>query len=102
MRDIDRWAAIVQEAEDGYTSLTSQASKDDAASSPTSRIPPERYKRLTVKQLIDKIKQNVEPYEQDFTVKFIDMKTKKEHSLVVMTTRVDPEIDELQIFFDFK
>lgn len=99
MRDIDRWAAIVQEAEDGYSSLTNPP---EETSSGVSRIPAEKYKRLTVKELVDKIKQNVEPYEQDFTVKFIDLKTKKEHSLVVMSTRVDPEIDELQIFFDFK
>lgn len=99
MRDIDRWAAIVQEAEDGYASLTKQ---DEENISPTSRIPPEKYKRFTLAQLLDILKRTVAPYEKDFTVKFIDMKTRKEHSLAVISTRVDPEVDEVQVFFDFK
>lgn len=47
MRDIDHWAAIVQEAEDGYSSLTKQAN-EDSVSAPSSRIPPEKYKRMTL------------------------------------------------------
>jgi len=46
MRDIDHWATLVQEAEDGYASLTKQDDVDLAA--PSSRIPPEKYKRLTM------------------------------------------------------
>lgn len=100
MRDIDQWAAIVQEAEDGYSSLTKQP--EDEVTSLTSRIPPEKYKRLTVDQLVKKISNCVAPYEKDFTVKFIELKTGKTHDLAVFSTRVDPEIDEVQIFFDFK
>lgn len=100
MRDIDHWATLVQEAEDGYASLTKQDDVDLAA--PSSRIPPEKYKRLTMAQLLDILKKNVAPYEKDFTVKFIDMKTGKSHDLAVFSTRVDPEIDEVQIFYDFK
>lgn len=51
MRDIDHWAALVQEAEDGYAALTKQ---DDISEigAPSSRIPPEKYKRLTMAQLL--------------------------------------------------
>lgn len=48
MRDIDHWAAIVQEAEDGYSSLTKQDEVEGAVPPPSSRIPPEKYKRLTL------------------------------------------------------
>lgn len=99
MRDIDHWAAIVQEAEDGYSSLTKQDAGDAA---PSSRIPPEKYKRFTMAQLLDILKQNVAPYEKDFTVKFIELKSGKQHELAVFSTRVDPDIDEVQVFFDFK
>lgn len=47
MRDIDHWAELVQEAEDGYSSLTKQDDAGDLAA-PSSRIPPEKYKRLTM------------------------------------------------------
>jgi len=97
MRDIDRWAMIVQEAEDGYTSLTKEE-----VTTPASRIPLERYKRFTVEELVNKLKQSVAPYEKDFTVKFIDIKTKKASTLAVLSTRVDTENDELQVFFDLK
>lgn len=102
MRDIDHWAAIVQEAEDGYSSLTKQDEVEGAVQPPSSRIPPEKYKRLTLAQLIKILKQPVAPYEEDFTVKFVDMKTGKSHDLAVFSTRVDPEIDEVQVFYDFK
>lgn len=94
MRDIDHWAALVQEAEDGYSSLTKQ---DDAAelTAPSSRIPPEKYKRLTMAQLLDLLKKNVAPYEKDFTVKFVNMKSGKANDLAVFSTRVDPESDEV-------
>ena len=94
MRDIDHWAAIVQEAEDGYSSLTKQ---DDAAelTAPSSRIPPEKYKRLTMAKLLDLLKKNVAPYEKDFTVKFVNMKSGKANDLAVFSTRVDPESDEV-------
>lgn len=100
MNDIDRWAAIVQEAEDGYSSLTKQEDPEDITR--VSRIPLEKYKRLTMAQLIDILKQNVTPYESDFTVKFTELKTGKSHELAVFSTRVDPDIDEVQVFFDFK
>jgi len=45
--------------------------------------------------LIKILKQPVAPYEEDFTVKFVDMKTGKSHDLAVFSTRVDPEIDEV-------
>ena len=101
MRDIDHWAALVQEAEDGYSSLTKQ---DDTAelAAPSSRIPPEKYKRLTMAQLLEILKKNVAPYEKDFTVKFVNMKTGKANDLAVFSTRVDPEIDEVQVFYDFR
>ena len=95
MRDIDRWAAIVQEAEDGYSSLTKQNEANGAVYVPSSRIPPQKYKRLTLAQLIKLLKQPVAPYEEDFTVKFVDMKTGKSHDLAIFSTRVDPEIDEV-------
>lgn len=101
MRDIDRWAAIVQEAEDGYSSLTKQEDFDSVVA-PSSRIPPEKYKRLTMAQLLDALKKNVAPYEKDFTVKFVNMKTGKTNDLAVFSTRVDPEIDEVQVFYDFR
>ena len=101
MRDIDHWATLVQEAEDGYASLTKQDDIEDLAA-PSLRIPPEKYKRLTMAQLLDVLKKNVAPYEKDFTVKFVDMKTSKSHDLAVFSTRVDPEIDEVQVFYDFK
>ena len=101
MRDIDHWATLVQEAEDGYASLTKQDDIEDLAA-PSSRIPPEKYRRLTMAQLLDILKKNVAPYEKDFTVKFVDMKTGKAHNLAVFSTRVDPEIDEVQVFYDFK
>ena len=100
MRDIDHWATLVQEAEDGYASLTKQ--DDVSLASPSSRIPPEKYKRLTMAQLLDVLKKNVAPYEKDFTVRFVDMKTGEAHNLAVFSTRVDPEIDEVQVFYDFK
>lgn len=101
MRDIDHWAAIVQEAEDGYSSLTKQ---DDAAelTAPSSRIPPEKYKRLTMAKLLEILKKNVAPYEKDFTVKFVNMKSGKANDLAVFSTRVDPESDEVQVFYDFR
>ena len=101
MRDIDHWAALVQEAEDGYAALTKQ---DDAGeiTTPSSRIPPEKYKRLTMAQLLVTLKKNVAPYEKDFTVKFVNMKTGKANDLAVFSTRVDPESDEVQVFYDFR
>lgn len=101
MRDIDRWAAIVQEAEDGYASLTKQDDGDGLAAA-SSRIPLDKYKRLTVAQLLDVLKKNVAPYERDFTVKFTSLKTGKSNTLAIFSTRVDPESDEVQIFYDFK
>lgn len=101
MRDIDHWAAIVQEAEDGYASLTKQNDAGEIAV-PSSRIPPEKYKRLTLAQLLEILKKNVAPYEKDFTVKFVNMKTGKANDLAVFSTRVDPESDEVQVFYDFR
>lgn len=93
MRDIDHWAAIVQEAEDGYASLTKQ---DDAEHDiPSSRIPLEKYRRLTVAQLLDILKKNVAPYEKDFTVKFTSLKTGESSTLAIFSTRVDPESNEV-------
>lgn len=94
MRDIDHWAELVQEAEDGYSSLTKQDDAGDLAA-PSSRIPPEKYKRLTMAQLLELLKKNVAPYEKDFTVKFVNMKTGKANDLAVFSTRVDPESDEV-------
>lgn len=102
MRDIDHWATLVQEAEDGYSSLTKQDDAGGDIAAPSSRIPLEKYRRLTMAQLLDILKKNVAPYEKDFTVKFVDMKSGKSHDLAVFSTRVDPEIDEVQIFYDFK
>ena len=76
MRDIDHWAALVQEAEDGYAALTKQNDTTELVA-PSSRIPPEKYKRLTMAQLLELLKKNVAPYEKDFTVKFVNMKTGK-------------------------
>lgn len=101
MRDIDHWAAIVQEAEDGYSSLTKQDDTTEIVS-PSSRIPLEKYKRLTMAQLLELLKKNVAPYEKDFTVKFVNMKTGKANDLAVFSTRVDPESDEVQVFYDFR
>lgn len=101
MRDIDHWAELVQEAEDGYSSLTKQDGAGDFAA-PSSRIPPEKYKRLTMAQLLELLKKNVAPYEKDFTVKFVNMKTGKANDLAVFSTRVDPESDEVQVFYDFR
>lgn len=101
MRDIDHWAELVQEAEDGYSSLTKQDGAGDLAA-PSSRIPPEKYKRLTMAQLLELLKKNVAPYEKDFTVKFVNMKTGKANDLAVFSTRVDPESDEVQVFYDFR
>lgn len=101
MRDIDRWAAIVQEAEDGYSALTKQEDPG-LIPTPSSHIPLEKYKRLTLAQLLDALRKEVAPYEKDFTVKFISMKTGKANDLAVFSTRVDPEIDEVQVFYDFR
>ncbi len=101
MRDIDHWAELVQEAEDGYAALTKQDDVGEIAA-PSSRIPPEKYKRLTMAQLLATLKKNVAPYEKDFTVKFVNMKTGKANDLAVFSTRVDPESDEVQIFYDFR
>lgn len=101
MRDIDHWAALVQEAEDGYAALTKQDDAGDLAA-PSSRIPPEKYKRLTMAQLLATLKKNVAPYEKDFAVKFVNMKTGKANNLAVFSTRVDPESDEVQVFYDFR
>ena len=94
MRDIDHWAVLVQEAEDGYAALTKQENVREI-SAPSSRIPPEKYKRLTMAQLLELLKKNVAPYEKDFTVKFVNMKTGKANDLAVFSTRVDPESDEV-------
>lgn len=94
MRDIDHWAELVQEAEDGYAALTKQDDVGEIAA-PSSRIPLEKYKRLTMAQLLELLKKNVAPYEKDFTVKFVNMKTGKANDLAVFSTRVDPESDEI-------
>ena len=53
-------------------------------------------------QLLELLKKNVAPYEKDFTVKFVNMKTGKANDLAVFSTRVDPESDEVQVFYDFR
>ena len=97
MRDIDKWAYMLQEAEKEENSI---ASEDYFV--PSQRIPLDKYRRYTLAQLLQKIRDGVEPYEDDFTVKFVDMKTGKSFSNAVFSTRVDPNDDEIQIFFDFK
>lgn len=97
MRDIDRWACILQEAEREEDSIVAED-----ALIPSQRIPLEKYRRYTLAQLLQKLKNDVESYEEDFTVKFVDMKTGKQYSNAVFSTRVDPNEDEIQVFFDFK
>ena len=97
MRDIDKWAYMLQEAEKEENGI---ASEDYLV--PSQRIPLDKYRRYTLAQLLQKLRDGVESYEDDFTVKFVDMKTGKSFSNAVFSTRVDPNDDEIQIFFDFK
>lgn len=94
MRDIDYWAKEVQDAEDGYASLTHQ----HAMPTSTFEAPASEY---TVQQLLDMLSQ-VKEYDRNFTVSFVDSATGKEHSAASFRLEMNDVHETAKLFYNFR
>lgn len=95
MRDIDYWAATVDELENGIN-------MDEFAEKPLDQLNLVDYARTTPNSLMQKLKDNIKPYDRDFQFKFIDMRSGKQYRNLCLKIEVDDVSEEIKAYVDFK
>ena len=95
MRDIDYWAATVDELENGINT-------DEFAEKPLDQLNLVDYVCTTPNSLMPKLKDNIKPYDRDFQFKFIDMRSGKQYRKLCLKIEVDDVSEEIKAYVDFK